>query len=428
MKLTGHKSILSGSVQIPASKSHTIRAITVASVAKGISTIRNPLISEDAKSAVTAFRAMGADINTSDQTAFKITGTNGIISAPENIVDIGNSGTTLRIATGMAALCRDDAFIRLTGDNQIKSRPVLPLLNSLNDLGATANSLNGNGCAPISVKGSLAGGKTVIECVTSQYLTSLLFAAPLAQGDSEIEVSLLNEPDYVQMTLDWLDRQQIRYENRNMRSFKIPGRQSYSSFDLPVPADFSSATFFMCAGTLIEGGITITGLDFNDSQPDKAVADYLKEMGADITVTADSVHINKSVLHGIDIDMNRTPDALPAMAVTAAFAKGTTRLLNVAQARKKETDRIKCMAKELTALGVKTKELEDGLIIHHCSKLQNAVLKGYDDHRIVMALSIALMAADLKESTIDTAEAMNITFPNYVHLMNSIGGKLEILK
>ncbi|GAG42350.1 unnamed protein product, partial [marine sediment metagenome] len=132
-------------------------------------------------------------------------------------------------------------------------------------------------------------------------------------------VTLLNEPDYVQMTLDWLDKQQIEYENRNLQNFKIKGGQRYRAFDCRIPADFSSATFFFCAAALLADEVTLLGLDFSDSQPDKAVVDYLKAMGADISIGPASVTIKAAALKGVEIDMNRTPDALPAMAVTAAF-------------------------------------------------------------------------------------------------------------
>ncbi len=333
MKLFASKSTLKGTVAIPASKSHTIRSVAIASLAEGRSVIRNPLHAGDTLSAVACYRKLGAKIDTSDAKAWKVEGTGGRLIAPAKPIDVGNSGTTLRIAVSSAALAAGNRTIRLTGDDQIQSRPIAPLLGALNDLGARAVSDKNNGKAPVSVSGIFKGGKTSIECKTSQYLTSLLLAAPLAEGDTEIEVTLLNEPDYARMTLDWLDKQGIRYEREEMRRFKIHGKQRYRAFDLAIPADFSSATFFLCAGAILDADITLTGLDFSDSQPDKAVADYLKRMGADIDVKSNAVRIRGSRLHGVDIDMNKTPDALPAMAVTGAFASGETRLLNVPQAR-----------------------------------------------------------------------------------------------
>jgi 3-phosphoshikimate 1-carboxyvinyltransferase len=419
------KSRLSGEVAIPASKSHTIRAVAIASLAEGISKIHNPLASQDTLSCVATYQTLGAAIDISNPHCWTICGLNGKIHPKKNTIDVGNSGTTLAIALGSAALSEPGTEITFTGDYQIQSRPVGRLSKALTQLGATSWTIKGNDCAPVVVKGRLQGGSVQIECPTSQYLSSLLLACPLAEGDSTINVPLLYEPDYAKMTLDWLDKQHIHYSRQNMRQFIISGRQSYLSFDLPVAADFSSATFFLCAGALLADELIITGLDFTDSQPDKSVVEYLKNMNADIRIHADKVIIRKSELKGIDIDMNRTPDALPAMAVTAAFASGTTRLMNVPQARAKETDRIACMAKELAKLGADIEETEDGLIIHGGKKLHPTPLHGYDDHRIVMALSIAGMVLD-GQLCVDTAEAAGVTFPDYVPLMNSIGGRLTL--
>ncbi|MHC4737212.1 MAG: 3-phosphoshikimate 1-carboxyvinyltransferase [Planctomycetota bacterium] len=397
MKLIVNKSRLSGEVVIPASKSHTIRAVAIASLAEGETTIRKPLISGDTQAVVACYRALGAEIDTSEPKFWKVIGTGGEIKAPADIIDVGNSGTTLRIAMGSASLAEAGRVISFTGDNQIQTRPVGPLMDSLTDLGAKCTSLNNNGKAPLEITGRLAGGSTAIACHTSQYLSSLLLCTPLAAKDTEIDVTLLNEPGYVQMTLDWLDRQGIEYENQQLQKFKIKGGQSYKAFDITVPADFSSATFFLCAAAMVADEVKLLGLDFSDSQPDKAVVDYLKAMGANINIEANSVTIQAAPLKGIEIDMNQTPDA------TAAFTEGTTRLVNVPQARGKETDRIKCMAEELKKMALDVEELPDGLIIVG-GRPKPADLHGRSDHRVVMGLSLAGLNLD-GQCTIDTAEA-----------------------
>jgi 3-phosphoshikimate 1-carboxyvinyltransferase len=424
MKLIAKKSRLKGSVAIPGSKSHTIRAVAIASLAGGQSLIHEPLESSDTMSAVACYKALGAKIDTSDPKLWRVTGTNGNVTPPKEIIDVGNSGTTLRIAMGSAALAEAGQITTFTGDEQIRTRSVGPLLDSLNDLGAKCASLNNNGKAPVEIEGKLTGGKTAIAAFTSQYLSSLLLCAPLASEDTSIDVTLLNEPGYVQMTLDWLDKQQIQYENQQMRAFKIRANQRYRPFESAVAADFSSATFFLCAGALLADEVTLLGLDFADSQPDKAVVDYLKAMGTNINIESNSITVKAGPLKGTDIDMNKTPDALPAMAVTAVFAEGTTRLLNVPQARTKETDRIKCMAEELKKMEVNVEELPDGLVIHG-GKPRPAELHGWADHRIVMALSLAGMCLD-DGCIVDTAEAMNVTFPTYVELMRSIGANIQL--
>ena len=423
MILTVKKSCLSGPVSIPGSKSHTIRAIAIASLASGTSRIHNPLISSDALSAVACYRSLGAKIDTFRDDLWIVEGLASRISPKNSHVDVGNSGTTMNIGIGSCSLADPGVEIHLTGDQQIQRRPIGPILQAINDLGAKGRCLNNNGCPPLTISGKLRGGKTTVRCTSSQYLSSLLLACPLADGDTEIDVPLLYEPDYARITLDWLDKQGIKYEMKDDLSwFRIPGGQTYKAFDLPVPADFSSATFFLCAAAAVGDEVLIQGLDFTDSQPDKAVVDYLKAMGADISIGADGVRVKKSALRGIEIDMNRTPDALPAMAVAAALAEGTTRLVNVPHAREKETDRITCMAAELAKLGVKTEELPDGLVVHgqNGKNMKACELAGYGDHRIVMALSIAGMALDGK-TCIDTAEAVNVTFPEYVSLMTGLG-------
>ena len=425
MKLIVRKSRLKGTVLIPGSKSHTIRAVTIASLAAGQSLIRNPLNSSDTQAAVACYRALGAAIDTSDPKLWKVTGTGGEITAPSEVIDVGNSGTTLRIAIGSAALAQAGRTTTFTGDEQIQTRPVGPLLDALSNLGAKCTSLKNNGKVPVEITGKLTGGKTSIAATTSQYLSSLLLCAPLASKDTEIDVTLLNEPGYVQMTLDWLDKQQIKYDNQQMRKFKIKGSQSYKAFDATIPADFSSATFFLCAAAVSAEEVTLLGLDFTDSQPDKAVVDYLKAMGADINIEPNSVTVKATTLKGAELDMNKTPDALPAMAVTAAFAEGTTKLLNVPQARSKETDRIKCMAEELKKMDVDVEELPDGLIIGG-SRPKPAELHGWADHRIVMALSLAGLNLD-GQCTTDTVEAIAVTFPDYVELMKGIGANMELV-
>ncbi|MBN2211266.1 MAG: 3-phosphoshikimate 1-carboxyvinyltransferase [Sedimentisphaerales bacterium] len=425
MQLIAEKSSLSGTVAIPGSKSHTIRAVAMASLAKGESCIEAPLDSADTRSAVTCYRALGAQIGC-DDTCWTIKGFAGQPTIPANVIDVGNSGTTLRFALGSAALLRAGGAAVFTGDAQIRNRPVGPLLNSLTDLGAKAWSTRRNDKAPAVVQGELVGGETTLAAVTSQYLSSLLFNTPLAPTDTRINVTLLNERPYVEITLRYLDEQGIIYRRSDdMSWFDIQGGQHYQAFTKRIPADFSSATFFFCAGAILDGEITLQGLDFTDAQGDKAVVDILRQMGADIQVINNNVIIKQGRLNGGEFDLNAVPDSLPALAATACFAEDSTRFYNVAQARLKETDRIAVMAGELKKFGAIIEEHPDGLTITP-SKLHSAQVNGHDDHRIVMALSLAGMALEGK-TAIDTAEAINVTFPGYVNLMASLGGKIRLI-
>jgi 3-phosphoshikimate 1-carboxyvinyltransferase len=418
--LRSEKATLRGAVEVPASKSHTIRALAYATLATGRSTIRNPLDSADTRSCVAACRALGATIETGEE--WTVDGVAGKPRAAENVIDVGNSGTTLYVALGMAALA--DGLNEFTGDAQIRRRSASNLLDALNALGARAESARGDGCAPITIRGPMRGGAASIACPTSQYLTSLLISAPLAKGRTRLEVTLLNEEPYVCMTLDWMDRLDVQYSQQGLRTFDIPGGQSYDPFAERIRSDFSSATFFLCAAAITGSDLLLDGLDMNDPQGDKAVVGMLKEMGARVESHPLAVRIKGGALKGRDLDLNATPDALPAMAIAGCFAEGTTRLLNVPQARIKETDRIQVMAEVINALGGKAEELPDGLIIHGAG-LRGGRAAGHGDHRVVMACGVAGLASD-NPVEVDTADAMGITFPTFVTLMNGCGAKMVV--
>jgi 3-phosphoshikimate 1-carboxyvinyltransferase len=311
----------------------------------------------------------------------------------------------------------------VTGDAQVCSRPAGPLADSLNELGASVRSTRNNGRAPFVIGGRLRGGETTIEALTSQYLTSLLLNTPLGDGDTTIHVLVLNEQPYVRMTMDWLEWQGIRFEHDEMREFRVLGGQRYRTVDRSIPADFSSATFFLAAGALGDNDIILHGLDMTDSQGDKAVVDYLRQMGAEIDVREEWIRVCGSQLRGTELDLNATPDALPMMAVVGCFARGTTTLANVPQARIKETDRITVMCAELARLGARIRELEDGLVIEQ-SELAGTELDGHDDHRVVMALAVAGLASR-GETVIRSAEAVGVTFPTFLDCMTGLGANLK---
>jgi 3-phosphoshikimate 1-carboxyvinyltransferase len=420
--LSVEKSQLSGRVRIPASKSHTVRAVAIASLASGTSRISNPLVSADALSAVEVYRRLGASISTEEE--WTIEGIGGIPTVPDDILDVGNSGTTLYIAMGTAGLI--DGYTILTGDHQIRSRPAGPLLEALTGLGVEGFSTRGNGKPPLVIKGPIRGGQTVLDGgKTSQYLSSLLLNCPLAEGDTEILVENATEIPYIDITLAWLDDQGIRCEREGYNKFYVPGGQKYYAFAKSIPGDFSSATFFLCAAAITGSELILQGLEMSDPQGDKAVVDMLRCMGAEIEQMPEGIRIKGGELKGGEFDMSATPDALPAMAVTACFAKGTTRLVNVPQARLKETDRIAVMHRELSAMGADIHELPDGLVIEG-KPLHAARVQGHGDHRVVMALAVAGLACS-GQTEIDTAEAMEITFPNFVELMKGSGAHMQLV-
>ena len=365
---------------------------------------------------------LGAKIKTSDD-MWEITGCGGDFSNYDGrVIDMANSGTSLRIFTALAATANFP--IKFDGDASLRTRPMQQLLDALAKLGVQSESNNGK--CPISVTGPLSTNLTEVDGTSSQFLTALLFAAPTAQQDIEIMVKNLNEIPYVRITLGWLDMLGIRYETTpDLKKFKVFANQTYHPFDWTIPADFSTAAFPLIAAAVTRGNVTIANLNFTDLQGDKAVFDYLEQMGTTIKREENNTLIKGNKLKATEFDLNATPDALPAMAVAAACANGTTRIYNVPQARIKETDRIECMTRELQKLGVTVNEFADGMTITG-GKLTGAELEGYGDHRIVMALTVAAMVAN-GTSTINNAEAAAVTYPNFIKDFQELGANIEIL-
>lgn len=423
MRMEVEKSNLLGAVSIPPSKSHTIRAVAFASLADGTSEILSPLESEDTVAAARFYAALGAKIHM-EENRWIVEGVGERLAAPENVIDVGNSGTTCRIGMGSAALCRGYSVI--TGDEQTRKRPMDSLLDALNDLGAEAFSTRGDGRLPVVIGGRLKGGETSVDGITSQFLTSLLINCPLAPNDTIVHVSDLRERPYVDMTLRWLEKQEVMPQNDEYEQFTIRGGRAYLPFTEVVPADFSSATFFLCAAAITNSRVMLHGLDMEDTQGDKEVVNFLEEMGADVEIRPNGIRIQGADLRGKELDLNNTPDALPALAVVGCFAWGETILRDIPQARIKETDRIAAMAKNLRLMGADIEELPDGLVIRQ-SVLRGTSVEGAGDHRVVMALAVAGLRAQ-GTTTITGAEAINVTFPNFADLMNELGAKVRLIR
>jgi 3-phosphoshikimate 1-carboxyvinyltransferase len=447
VSISPHK--FTGVVRIPASKSHTIRQLLIASLADGVSEIQYPLDSLDTRSCVSVCKAFGAQIteyrdidpcpnkaceNGKKLVKYTVKGNAGFkrkTSLPEAVsplLDVGNSGTTLYMALAIAGLQEEP--LQFSGDEQIQKRSAAPLLDALAVLGV--HSQSNNGCAPITIKGPWKGGKVSLSCPTSQYLTALLIASPLAPAGTvtNIEVPLLNEKPYIEMTLSYLKTHDIPFESApDFSSFTIPGGSSWKTFSRSVPGDFSSAAFPAAAAAISGGQATLIGLDPEDTQGDKYFFDMLKCMGCDVQWGDNGINgwelaiSRNGPLHGGTFDLNATPDLLPAAAVVSAFADGDTALINVAHARIKETDRITVMARELAKLGVNCTERPDGLIVHGnggFSLTENScVIDGCGDHRIVMAFASAALGCK-SAIEIESAESAAVTYPCFLDIINAV--------
>lgn len=412
--------LINGEVYIPASKSHSIRAIFIAGLAYGKSIIKKPLFSKDVMSAVSVMRQFGAKIDVLND-FITVEGVGGNIKCPSEIVDVGNSGTTLRFAMLVAAQINGETI--LTGDFQIQKRPVKELVCVIRNLGGKVKFLKNENCVPIKITGKIKGGYTDLDAFSSQYLSSALISCPLLKENTHINITRLNEKPYVDMTLWWLDKQNIKYKNDNYKNIVIYGNQSYKSFVENIAGDYSSATFFVVLACISKKKIVLKNLDIMDRQGDKEILNIVKKMGANVFIEKDKITIEGCNLKGITIDMNKTPDALPALAVLGCFCEGETRLINVEQARYKETDRIHVMYEELKKIGADIEELRDGLVIKN-SKLHGGTVNGHYDHRIVMALAILGLCIE-DELKVTTAEAIEITFPNFFEIVENLGGKIK---
>ncbi len=421
MKLTIHKSELKGTANAPPSKSYTHRAIAVAALSKR-AIVHYPLISEDTKATIRASEAFGATVE-QKRDSLSIIGFNGKARIPDNVLDVANSGTTLRIMTAVSSLV--DGATVLTGDASIRTRPNTPLLKALNDLGAEAFSTRNNGMAPIVVKGKMKGGKVEIDgSISSQFISALLIACPVSSNETRIMIDgdLKSRP-YVNITIDMLKNAGVKIiEDEISNSFTIPSDQEYDLRSYNVPGDFSSGSYMIAAGALC-GDVTIKNL-YPSEQGDSALIEILEKMGAEISwiKKKGEVKVRKSELHGIKVDVGRTPDLVPTLAVLGAAANGSMIIENAEHVRYKETDRLHAMTVELKKMGVDITEEKDRLIIKG-GKMKGAKVHGWDDHRIVMALAVAGMVAG--KTTIDTIESISISYPAFFKDLHRAGAIID---
>lgn len=411
---------LKGSLAIPPSKSQTMRAILFALMAEGKSEIRNALLSTDTDAMIDAVRAFGAkvDVQNSD---LLIEGVSQKLSPAEDVINAQNSGIVLRMIGALAALL--PTYTVITGDRSIRhQRPVIPLLNALEQLGAFAASSRLDGFAPILIRGPLRPGSVKMCGKDSQPVSALLIASAFLEGITEIEVIDPGERPWVDLTLSWLDRLNLRYEREGYSRYTIHGGSRIKGFSYAVPADFSSAAYPLAAALVTRSELCLEGLDFGDSQGDKKIIELLQELGAEIDISNRKLFVRKSRLKGGRIDVNDLIDALPLLAVTACYAETPTEIVGGEIARTKESDRIRSIAKELKKMGAKIEERRDGLLIYP-SQLHGASLFSHHDHRIVFSLAVAALGA-MGESHIEGTACTAKSYPTFSQDFRRIGGDI----
>lgn len=392
-------SILSGEVLIPPSKSIAHRAL-ICSFLAGEGEVTPIIASNDMKATTEALKSLKNN---------------------EPVINCIESGSTLRFMIPVAAaLGKSVTFV---GEGRLPERPIGDYLRLLPEHNISCTS---NGGLPLKIEGQLTSGVYEIAGnVSSQYITGLLLALPVLDGDSEIilTTSLQSKP-YADMTIRVMEDYGIKIEETE-KGYFIKGNQIYKKRDYTVESDWSQAAFFLVAGA-VNGEIVLKGLDTCSVQGDKAIVDILKELGADIETGADYIKAKKSVLNGKEIDVTDIPDTVPALAVAAAFADGTTVIRGGERLRLKESDRIESVVTNLRLMGADVTETRDGMIIKGGKSLKGAKLKGCNDHRIVMAFSVA--AANVSGKTvIDDMESINKSYPSFFEDYRKLGGKADVI-
>lgn len=419
MKLLVKPGGVGGTVRAPPSKSYTHRALLAGALSTG-TRVLDPLDSADPRASADAAEALGATVDW-QESVVEVDGFDGSPAVPSDVVDCGNSGTTLRLFTAAAALA--DGLTVFTGDGSLRSRPNQPLLDALTELGATARSTRGDGQAPLVVEGPFEGGEASIDgSVSSQFVSSLLFAAAATMEgvDLEIEGELRSRP-YVDMTVEVMEMMDVEVEETGY-GFAVEGGQRYRAEEIQVPGDFSSASYPLAAAAVAGGEVAVENL-YPGAQGDSVIVDVLDTMGADVDWDRDDgvVKVEPDELEAVEFSGEDNPDLVPTVAVLGAVAEGVTRVVDAEHLRFKETDRLEATSTELGKMGVEIRETDDGLEIDgDASTLMGAEVDGRHDHRIVMALAVAALAAD-GETVIDTAESVDVSYPGFVADLQTLG-------
>lgn len=375
-------------ISVPGSKSYTHRMLIAAALAKGASKLKNALISEDTQLTIDALRQMGIEIKV-NRNDVRIYGKAGRLEACDAPIDLGNSGTSMRLLTAIAALGK--GTYTLTGNARMQMRPVKDLLTALQKLGVRAQALNGNGCPPIEVTGGTIGSDKVgINCQqSSQYLSALLLMAPCTQKGLEIHVTggPVSRP-YVDLTLDLIKRFGIRFEREGYRKFKVPGGQLYQADSYWVEPDCSQAAYFWGAAAVTGAQIKVRGVSADSAQGDARFVDLLEEMGCRISRESDGISVAGAPLRAIEADMTDMPDQVPTLAVVAAFARGISVIKNAGHLKFKESDRLTATVTELKKMGIGAASTDNGMVVWG-GRPRGSVIDTYNDHRIAMSFAIA---------------------------------------
>ena len=425
-KIVVRKSLLNGNVTCPPSKSYTHRAIFVSSLANGNSHIINPLISRDTIATIDACRELGVGIKITDKRL--IVSGKDTLKVPDNVINVENSGTTMRFVTAISSLL-NKGYVVITGDDSIRKRPMRPLLAALKQLGVNSFSTRENDKAPIIVQGGGINGDniTIDGSISSQFISGILIAGVCAKSGIFLRVTGKQvSKSYIESTLNVISKFGARVKHsRDYRKFNIFNNR-YVPTTFTVPGDFSTASLLLSAGTLVGGEITVSNLDFSLPQGDSRILEILKKIGAVISIDKRNGTVKTKgtqELNGGEFDLSDTPDLLPVVAILSLKSRNPVRIYGVSHTRYKETDRLKIIASEFRKFGVKTKILPDEITIVSPKKLKSALIDSHNDHRLFMSFAIAAMMT--AKSVVDGVESVDISYPSFIQDMKKIGANFS---
>ncbi len=415
------KSKLSGNLVCPPNKSYTHRAIFLAVLAGNNSKVDNVLFSDDTAATINACKNFGAQIEQKDSAIIvkKSIGKGKLV--PE--INAENSGTTIRIASGIASLFSEE--ITLTGDSSLQNRPMQPLLDALESIGAKCSSTDGK--PPIKITGKIMGGNVTIPGnFSSQFISALLISAPLTKKgvNLEIEGNLVSKP-YLDATISTMRHFGVKVQTLIPYKRYNIAPQIYKPSEFTVPIDFSSLALLLSAAVLCGENFVIKGNIGNLPQGDEVFIDILEKLGVKVTIKDDKISIQSpEKLNGGRFDLSNSPDLLPPLAILSLKSSSPIEIVNVKHARLKETDRIAIVSRELVKLGIRVEEKEDGLILNKSNNLKGGSLNSENDHRLFMAFCIAGMFVG--DCTITDPESVKVSYPNFIVEMKKIGAKISI--
>ncbi|MHC4592031.1 MAG: 3-phosphoshikimate 1-carboxyvinyltransferase [Planctomycetota bacterium] len=397
-------------VAAPPSKAHTLRALFLSALADGRSVIHGPLLGKDQERAIECLRRLGVGI-ASEADRLVVNGLGGEFRPTAVELDVGESGVSMNFLAALACLSR--APVVITGASRITERPVAELVSGLRQLGCGIDYLGEDGFPPLKVRGGgIPGGMAEMRGqITSQYFSALLAAAPYADRPVTLRCTgPLTEKPYLGITMSMMADMGVQAQDEDFATFSAPNGQGYEAGDILIEGDYSGASFFFEAAAICRSRVTVAGLNPESVQGDRRFLALLERMGCEVQALPDGFAVQGRELCGIEADMADTPDLVPPLAVTAAFAAGETRLTNIAHLRHKECDRLAVIASELGKMGVQASCDESALSIEGGSP-HGARIDPHNDHRIAMSFAIAGLAVG--NQVIEDETCVAKSFPDF---------------